>query len=223
MGGALVDNADWDKSAINNKYVDVKLHRISRPFILTSYDLMRGERVESKVSAAMKEVAQGVVSQFMNAIKKSGAELMPLSKFDPETCATLSGAFGEDSETDTLLLSPANYAKIVPTNSLALNPEVTGTYGINHIYKSSNMTTAGCEIIALTADAVAGAVATPEIVTAYGSQGMQYLGEVAGIPMVLISTWDYAKQAVKCSVETMAGFAKTDDSKVIGYKITTSA
>jgi hypothetical protein len=48
---------------------------------------------------------------------------------------------------------------------------------------------------------------------------MQYLGEVGGIPMVLISSWDYDKQAVKCSVETMAGFTVTDDSKVKGYKI----
>lgn len=220
MGGALVDNEDWDKSDINNKYVDVKLHRISRPFILTSYDLMRGERVESKVTAAMKEVAQGVVRQFMNSIKQQNATLYTISKFDPETCATLSGAFGDKAETDTLLLDPVNYAKIVPTNSLALNPETQGSYGINHIYKSSKMAdVAGCPIVALTKDAVAGAVATPEIVTAYGSQGMQYLGEVAGIPMVLISTWDYDKQAVKCSVETMAGFTITDDSKAKGYKI----
>ena len=215
MGGALVDNTDWDKSAINNKYVDVKLHRISRPFILTSYDLMRGERVESKVAAAMKEVAQCVVGQFMNAVSVMDSP-STLSKFDPETCATISGCFGDKSEVDTLLLSPANYAKIVPTSALALNPEVTGTYGINHIYKSSNMP---CGVIALTNDAVAGAVATPEIVTAYGNQGMQYLGEVAGIPMVLISTWDYAKQAVKCSVETMAGFTLTTKDKAKGYDI----
>jgi hypothetical protein len=48
---------------------------------------------------------------------------------------------------------------------------------------------------------------------------MQYLGEVAGIPMVLISTWDYGKQAIKCSVETMAGFTITDKSKVMTYTI----
>lgn len=219
MGGALVDNEAWDKSAITNKYVDVKLHRISRPFMLTGYDLMRGERVESKVAAAMKEVAQGVVGQFMASIKQSDATLFAISKFDPETVATLSGAFGEVAETDTLLLSPDNYAKIVPTNALALNPEAEGSYGIGHIYKCSQMAKAGCSIMALTKDGVAGAVATPEIVFSHQGQGMQYLGEVAGIPMVLISTWDYDKQAVKCSVETMAGFTKTDDSKVKGYKI----
>lgn len=219
MGGAIVDNADWNKSEITNKYVDVKLHRISRPFMLTGYDLMRGERVETKVAAAMKEVAQGVVGQFMASIKQSDATLFAISKFDPETAATISGAFGENAETDTLLLSPDNYAKIVPTNALALNPEAEGSYGIGHIYKCSQMAKAGCSIMALTKDAVAGAVATPEIVQAYNGQGMQYLGEIAGIPMVLISTWDYDKQAVKCSVETMAGFTITDASKAKGYKI----
>ena len=217
MGGAIVDNADWNKSEITNKYVDVKLHRISRPFMLTGYDLMRGERVETKVAAAMKEVAQGVVTLFMRGFTDSAKET--ISKFDPETAATISGAFGEMAETDTLLLDPANYAKIVPTNALALNPNAEGTYGIGHIYKSSGLTIAKANAIALTKDAVAGAVATPEIVQAYNGQGMQYLGEIAGIPMVLISTWDYDKQAVKCSVETMAGFTITDASKAKGYKI----
>lgn len=217
MGGAIVDNADWNKSEITNKYVDVKLHRISRPFMLTGYDLMRGERVETKVAAAMKEVAQGVVTLFMRGFTDNAKET--ISKFDPETAATISGAFGEMAETDTLLLDPANYAKIVPTNALALNPNAEGTYGIGHIYKSSGLTIAKANAIALTKDAVAGAVATPEIVQAYNGQGMQYLGEIAGIPMVLISTWDYDKQAVKCSVETMAGFTITDASKAKAYTV----
>ena len=219
MGGALVDNEAWDKSAITNKYVDVKLHRISRPFMLTGYDLMRGERVESKVAAAMKEVAQGVVNQFMGAISAPDGDREVLTTFSPEVAATISGAFGDMGEVDTLLLSPANYAKIVPTNALALNPEAEGSYGIGHIYKSSQMARANADAVALTKDGVAGAVATPEIVFSHQGQGMQYLGEVAGIPMVLISTWDYDKQAVKCSVETMAGFTKTDASKVKGYLI----
>lgn len=217
MGGAIIDNTDWNKSGITNKYVDVKLHRISRPFTLTGYDLMRGERVESKVQAAMKEVAQGVVTLFMNGF--SEAEKATLSKFDGETAATISGAFGEMADTDTLLLDPANYAKIVPTSTLAINPTAEGAYGIGHIYKSSGMTTAKANAIALTKDAVAGAVATPEIILTHQGQGMQYLGEVGGIPMVLISTWDYDKQAVKCSVETMAGFTITDTNKAKCYTV----
>lgn len=219
MGGALIDNDNWDKSAITNKYVDVKMHRISRPFMLTAYGLMRGERVETKVAAAMKEVAVGVLGQFYLTLKDTRNETQNLTTFSPEVCATISGCFGEKDEVDTLILNPANYAKIVPTNALALNPEAQGTYGIGHIYKSSNLGRAFADIIALTKDAVAGAVATPEIVKAYNGQGMQYLGEVGGIPMVLISSWDYDKQAIKCSVETMAGFTLTDDSKVIKYTV----
>ena len=216
MGGALVDATNWDQSGIENKYVDVKLHRISRPFTLTSYDLMRGERVESKVKAAMKEVAQGVVGQFMYAISNTMGAPTAIAEFNPEVCATISGCFGDNAEVDTLLLSPTNYAKIIPTSALSLNPDAEGAYGIRKIYKTSQN---AAPILALTKDAVAGAVATPEVVLNHQGQGMQYLGEVAGIPMVLISTWDYGKQAIKCSVETMAGFATTDNSKVKGFVV----
>lgn len=219
LGGPLINGENWDISMIQNKYVDVKLNRVSRPFMLTAYDLMRGERVESKVKAAMKEVALGVVSLFFDALDGSQPHTN-LTSFSPEVCATISGAFGDKAETDTLLLSPTNYAKIVPTSALSLNPDVEGAYGIRKIYKTAGFTTDRVHAVALTRDGVAGAVATPEIVFNHEGQGMQYLGEVAGIPMVLISTWDYGKQAIKCSVETMAGFTVTDNSKVMTYSIT---
>lgn len=216
MGGALVDTDNWDVPATTNKYVDVKLHRISRPFKLTAYDLMRGERVETKVKAAMKEVAQGVVKQFYSVVEV--ASPATITEFGPEKCAEISGVF-DGKETDTLLLSPKAYSAIVPTNGMSLNPAIQGVYGINHIYKSGLTISEACDVTALTKDAVAGAVATPEIVFNQQGQGMQYLGEIAGIPMVLISQWDYNKQCIKCSVETLAGFALTDAKNVKQYTI----
>ncbi len=216
MGAAMIDGENWNTSAIKNKYVDVKLKRVSRPFKLTAYDIMRGERVESKVKAAMEAVAQGVNILFMTEVFNTMLETKKSSEavadFSPEKVAEISGVFGAKSDVETLILSPVAYSKIVPTNGLGLNPNVEGAYGINHIYKgdtsySLSSMGEGADYIALGKGAIVGAVATPEILFTKVGQGMQYLGEIGGIPMVLISSFDYDTQTVKCSVETLAGFA----------------
>lgn len=215
MGDAMIDGENWNTSDIKNKYVDVKLHRVSRPFKLTAYDIMRGERVESKVKSAMEAVAQGVNLLFMTAVfdafAVSGIGAEEVSAFGPEKVAEISGIFGSNGNVETLILSPVAYSKIVPTNGLGLNPETKGVYGIGQIYKgetafSIDKMGTGADYIALGKGAIVGAVATPEILFTKVGQGMQYLGEVAGIPMVLISDFDYNTQTVKCSVETLAGF-----------------
>lgn len=218
VGDALVDATNWNQSAIQNEYVDVKLHRISRPFKLTMYDIMKGERIESKIGAAMNAVAQGVVKQFFSAT--AGLTNETLTGFDPDTCASLSGAFGADAETDVLILDPENYAKIVPTNGFSLDPNVEGTYGIGKIYKSLIVgAPANTNAIALNRDAIAGAVATPEILVNQPGTSTQYLGEVAGIPMLLMAKFDFDTQTIKCSVETMAGFALTTSDHIKTYTI----
>ena len=215
MGDAMIDGENWDTTNIKNKYVDVKLHRVSRPFKLTAYDIMRGERVESKVKAAMEAVAQGVNKLFYetfsdvertNVLVKSGERLTP------ETAVTITGSYSIDS----LALSPMYYSGLVPTNGLGLDPKTEGVYGIGHIYKDETIDNS---IVghAWAKDGIVGAVATPEILFTKVGQGMQYLGEVGGIPMVLISSFDYNTQTVKCSVETLAGFAVTDANKVVTF------
>ena len=211
MGDAVIDGSDWNKSDIKNKYVDVKLHRVSRPFKLSAYDIMRGERVESKIKTAMEAVANGVVSLFMQTVGITGPHQYDAETFTPEKAVEIGGKF--DNGAETLILNPAFYSKLVPTNGLGLDPATEGVYGIGHIYKCAVMNDA-C-IIALAKGAVAGAVATPEIIFNKVGQGMQYLGEIGGIPMVLISTFDYDTQTIKCSVETLAGFAVTDSNKVV--------
>lgn len=215
VGDALIDATDWNQSAIQNEYVDVKLHRVSRPFKLTMYDIMRGERIESKLGAAMNAVAQGVVGQFFAATSTAASE--ELTGFDAETAASLSGAFGAEAETDILVIDPANYAKIVPTNGLSLDPKVEGTYGIGKIYKS--LITTGKNAIALNKDAIAGAVATPEVLMNQPGTSVQYLGEIAGIPMLLMAKFDFDTQCIKCSVETLAGFALTSSKHIKQYTI----
>lgn len=213
MGDAMIDGTTWDKSDIKNKYVDVKLHRVSRPFKLSAYDIMRGERIESKIKAAMESVANGVVSLFMQTVGATNPAVYDVAEFSPEKAIEIGGNLENGCE--TLILNPAFYSKLVPTNGLGLDPATEGVYGIGHIYKCGVMPRAS--IVAMEKNAVAGAVATPEIIFNKVGQGMQYLGEIGGIPMVLISTFDYDTQTVKCSVETLAGFAVTDASKVASY------
>lgn len=211
MGDAMIDGENWNKSDIKNKYVDVKLHRISRPFKLTAYDIMRGERVESKVKAAMETVAQGVFNLFVDTVSaaKSDPVIYSIDNFSPEKCVELGTQTANGA--NTVILSPALYSKIVPTNGLGLDPKTEGVYGIDHIYKAEM---ADLHTVAFERDGVAGAVATPEILLTNNGQGAQFLGEIAGVPMILISSFDYDTQTVKCSVETLAGFAVTDAKKV---------
>lgn len=216
MGDAMIDGENWNTSAIKNKYVDIKLHRVSRPFKLTAYDIMRGERVESKVKAAMESVANGVVNLFMNEARTNGTnnpDTFTLEQMTPEKAVELGTETTNGA--DTLILAPAFYSKLVPTNGLGLDPATEGVYGIGHIYKCGIMPS--IKTLAFERDGIAGAVATPEILFNKVGQGMQYLGEIGGIPMILISTFDYDTQTVKCSVETLAGFAVTDSKKVVSY------
>lgn len=213
MGSALVDTADWDSTNVQTHYEDVKLHRISRPFYLTAYDLQRGERVESKITAAAEVVAQGVIAQFNSAL--SSVQATTLSEFGPEQAAEISGAF-ENDETNALILSPAQYAKLVPTSSLGLNPAVDGTYGINKILKGTGVGDA----VALTKDAVAGAIATPAVLVNHGGNGMdiRVIGSIAGFPLVLKTQYDW-NETLKCSVECMAGFTIANANGVKKYTI----
>lgn len=219
MGGAMVDGNSWDKSDILNQYVDVKLHRVSRPFKLTAYDIMRGERIESKVKAAMETVAQGVVTLAFDTILDTVTVGDITTEISPEYVAnTISSKFGFYGKVDTLILHPAEYSKLVPTNGLSLDPKAEGVYGIGHIYESMTLDTTQILRYGWAKDGLVGAVATPEILFTKVGQGMQYLGEVGGIPMVLISNFDYKTQTVMCSVETLAGFAVADVKKVFAER-----
>lgn len=212
MGQALVDTASWDASSVTSHYANVQMHRISRPFKLTCYDLQNGERVESKIIAAAEVVAQGVIAQLASAI--ASVEETTLSEFGPEQAAEISGAF-DSKETNALILSPSAYSKIVPTSGFALNPAVDGTYGINTIRKGTGLGDA----LALTKDAIAGAVCTPAVLSNHGgNMDVRMIGSVHGFPMLLKTAYDF-DEVLKCSVEVMAGFVVANAAGVKRYKI----
>lgn len=213
VGDALVDATDWDQTAVENEYVDVKLHRISRPFKLSVYDLMHGERIESKVAAAAEVVAQGVLAQFYATI--AGISPEEISDFGPEAAAEISGAF-DTAETNALIVTPSLYSKLIPTSTLGLNPDADGAYGINKIRKSVMPGITAFNAVAMTEGAVAGAIATPAVLQNHGKD-IRVIGSIAGFPLVLKSEYDW-NENLKCSVECMAGFALTDENRVKTYK-----
>lgn len=216
MGEALVNPTDFTQSDIESVYVDVKTKLIARPFTLSAYDIMHGERVESKVKAACEAVAQGVVKEFANAITAENIAADELEEMNPEQAAKISGAF--DEETATLVLTPSAYSTLVPTSNFGIDPANDGAYGIGHIYKSAIMPT-NSDAVAMTADAVAGALATFQVVDMPNSGiDVQSLGLVGGIPMVLRTEWTF-NQTLRCSVETLAGFKVTDKSKIKRYTV----
>lgn len=214
IGDALVDAENFKQTGIQNKYVTCELHHISRPFSLSMYDITRGERIESKLAAAAESVLQGVYAQFVTAAKGAG-EATELAAMSPATAVEISAAFGAQAETHTLILDPANYAKLVPQNGQSLNPDAEGTYGIGKIWKSyiDGGTTEG---IAVTRDGVVGAIATKEVFDGLPGTSVRQIN-VGGIPMLVLATFDFDKHNIKVCVETWAGFAVTDNSRVKTY------
>lgn len=214
MGNPLVDATNFNQTDIANKYVTCELHHIARPFSLSMYDITKGERIESKLAAAAEAVAQGVYAQFVTAAKGSQTATA-LAAMSPATAVEISAAFGAQAETHALILDPANYAKLVPTNGWSLNPEAEGTYGIGKIYKSyiDGGTTEG---IAVTRDGIVGAVATKEVFDGLPGTSVRQIN-VGGIPMLVLAKFDFDTHSIKVSVETWAGFAVTDTTRVKTY------
>lgn len=214
VGDALVDAQDFNQTAIQNKYVTCELHHISRPLSLSMYDITRGERIESKLSAAAESVLQGVYKQFVDAVKAAGSAT-ELAAMSPATAVEISAAFGAQAETHTLLLDPANYAKLVPQNGLSLNPDAEGTYGIGKIWKTY-IDGGATEGIAVTRDGVVGCVATKEVFEGLPGTSVRQIN-VGGVPMLVLAKFDFDSHSIKVSVETWAGFAVTDATRVKTY------
>ena len=70
-GRALKNAFNWNQSAMQNKYVQVTMDRFSCPFGLSSYDIMHGERIQSKIGAAIESVVFAVVNTFFGTIKNA--------------------------------------------------------------------------------------------------------------------------------------------------------
>ena len=60
VGEAIKDADDWDVSAVETEPVNIVCHRYSRPFLVTSYDMAAGSRLEGKLKKAVEAVVKSV-------------------------------------------------------------------------------------------------------------------------------------------------------------------
>ena len=218
-GSAIKNATDWESSDMANSYVEVTLNRYSRPFGLSSYDIMHGERIQSKIGAAIEAVVAHVVNDYFATAIASGATPFTVdpATFSPEIVAgQVSALFGGYGPVDDLILDPTLWAKLVPTNALGLGT-APGTYGIEYLHRTAglNMTPAGGSALTATKGTHGVAVRRNGIVAGFGLPmydettgiAVRSLGTVAGIPLLLKTWTKKGQEVIYNSVETMAGFA----------------
>ena len=61
VGEALKNPEDWNVSAVKTDAVSIECNRYSRPFLVTSYDMAAGSRLEGKLNKAIETVAKAVL------------------------------------------------------------------------------------------------------------------------------------------------------------------
>lgn len=239
-GGALKNATNWNQSAMQNKYVQVTMDRFSCPFGLSSYDIMNGERLQTKIGAAIEAVVARVVNTFFGKVQASlsspsNSSLPSISNggnldisgttFGPEFVAgRLSAIFGGYGPVDDLVLDPVLWAKLVPTNALGLGTE-PGSYGIEYLHRTAGLnmpapttgwtSTANVYGYALRKNAVASAFGLPYYDDLTGI-ATQDLGRVAGIPLLLKTWTDKSSEVLYSSVETLAGFSVANPLSICG-------
>lgn len=215
-GEVMKDATDWEQTALSSAYAPVTLHRYSRSFCLYNSDIMRGERIATKLAAAVETVVSGVVKDFFTVLNATSANYGSLTvdpaNFGPEVVAReLSGKFGDAGRVDDLILTPEYFAKLVPVNALSLGT-APGSYGIGEIHCSAGITTyAG---FALRKSCMAVGFGLPDLSNMPGL-AVRSLGTVAGIPLIVKSWVDAKTEGIWNSVEVMAGFSVADATACI--------
>lgn len=206
FGDALINATNWDQSAISNSYVDVQAVRVSRPAFLSTYDMANGEQMERVVSGLMRVVAQGVYAQFLAACVAANETPTAQPALTPESARALSAIFGDQRVTHGLFLSPAQFANLIPYQTINIDPRTFGAFGIENIARTSML---GNDIdgLAIAREAVAGFVGVPEVLFNMGCMDVYRLPDVAGIPMLLKTHFDYNEERLKVSVESLCGFS----------------
>lgn len=242
-GTALINAADWEQSQLTNKYVPVTLDRISRPFGLSTYDLMHGERIGTKIGTAIEAVVAGVFAQFCAVVAAAmpatttatvapvaptataggtaGLLVTSAADWTPEFVArTVSSLFGDYGNVEHLLLTPDALAPLVPSNALSLNYATGGTYGIDRISSTAGIkdaiTGSKCAGLAMRRDAVLMAGGRPDLSGLESVVSVRDIGTVAGIPLSLKSWVKPGSEQIYLSVETMAGFTIGNTAALYG-------
>lgn len=205
VGTSEVDStSDWH-SDMQSKVVSVPLKRYSKSVGISMFDAMKGfDRTASQVAALVERVKQDIVRDFATLLATTSNEV-EVSEVTPATVAhTVSAAFGEYGDVESLVLTPANYAQLTPDSALSLKL-TDGAYGIGGIFKTAGLPS-GTEGIAYNKDAIATAFARPAWVD--GMPGVEiYEFESEGIPFRLKVSCDADHNILYHTVDVLAGFA----------------
>lgn len=201
--------SDW-KSHMSQKVVSVPLTRYSRSFGISMFDAMKGfEKTAAQTAAVVNKIKQEIVKDFATLLATTSNEV-EVSEITPATVAhTVSAAFGDYGDVESLVLTPANYAQLTPDSALSLKL-TDGAYGIGGIYKSAGIPS-GTEGIAYNKDAIAAAFARPAWVD--GMPGVEiYEFESEGIPFRLKVSCDADHNILYHTVDVLAGFAIANEN-----------
>lgn len=202
--------SDWH-SGMSSKIVSVPLTRYSRSFGISMFDAMKGfQKTAAQVVALVNAITAEINADFA-ALLETTNNTVQVSAITPATVAhTVSAAFGDYGEVESLALSPANYAQLTPDSALSLKLE-EGAYGIGGIYKTAGISS-GVEGIAYNKDAVAAAFARPAWVDMPGAEVYEF--EVDGIPFRLKISADHDGNVLYHTVDVLAGFAIANDRHI---------
>ena len=205
-GEALINATNWEQSEVTNTYVDIQTVRVSRPAFLSTYDMANGEQMERIITVLMRTVAQGVYEQFLSACIAANETPTAYPALTPESARALSAIFGDQRVTHGLFLSPAQYANLIPYQTIGIDPKNFGAFGIENIARTSMM---GNDIdgLAIAREGVAGLVGVPEVLFNMGGMDVYRLPDVAGIPMLLKTHFNYGRELLMVSVESLCGFS----------------
>lgn len=211
VGTALKDPDDWNVSSVKTDAVSVECHRYSRPFLVTSYDMAAGSRLEGKLAKAIEAVAKSVMSDLHAQIKEAAGvglvQGITLNGFTPEFVATeLSGKILPG--VSAMVVNPTYHAKLTPYNADSLKLE-DGVYGMGGIYKATGLeglTADNTSIGYMGYETAIGVVSRqPLIPMDNGAIFVSELGTVGGIKLYLKQWIVPGLEGIMHSVEAAVG------------------
>lgn len=215
---ATIDGHTFSGGTLQSKFVNVQLHKIATSAKVYDTDIIGGNGLETKLHAMMASVAEGVMTLFQTeADKLQSADVTAISA---DTVANLSGDM-DNRVADKLILSPAQYAKLIARKQFDIEPSVEGALGWNQIARTTMYT--GNDGYALAKGAIVGAGGYVDIESKYIGEyaknvAIRHLGSVCGsIPCYAMFTFDQDTMSIKTVVFAWAGFAVADAE--LGKKI----
>lgn len=211
MHGSVDHDGTHDhKSAMQSKIVSVPLTRYSRTFGISMFDAQKGfEKTATQTAAVVNKIIQEITKDFANTVANTENTVTVAEVSGSTVAHTVSAAFGDYGDVESLVLNPQNYAKLIPDSALSLKLQ-DGAYGIGQIYKSALPN--GVEGLIYNADAVACAFARPAWTELPGIEVVEF--EIDGIPFRMKIEADGDTNIIYHTVDVLFGAAIANDRHI---------